>query len=80
VALAQAVKALAEPPDLIVTSDLRRAQDTAAIVRAALGAVDLVVQPAFRERRLGEWNLQPIAATEVAAGQRPHTTRWRVRR
>ena len=73
VALAQAVKALAEPPDLIVTSDLQRAQDTAAIVRAALGAVDLVVQPAFRERRLGEWNLQPIAATEslLASGHTP---------
>ena len=73
VALAQAVKALAEPPDLIVTSDLQRAQDTAAIVRTALGAVDLVVQPAFRERRLGEWNLQPIAATEslLASGHTP---------
>jgi broad specificity phosphatase PhoE len=35
------VKALAEPPDLIVTSDLLRTRETAAIVRAALGPVDL---------------------------------------
>lgn len=72
-ALAQALQALAELPDLIVTSDLQRTRETAELVRATLGGVDLLVQPAWRERRLGAWNLQPIDSTEalLAGGHTP---------
>jgi 2,3-bisphosphoglycerate-dependent phosphoglycerate mutase len=72
-ALAQALRARAEPPDLIVTSDLRRTRETADVVRAVLRDVDLLVRPALRERRLGAWNLQSIEATEgwLAGGQQP---------
>ena len=71
--LARVVAARDEPIDLIICSDLLRTRETAAIVRAALGPVELRVMPAFRERRLGGWNLLPIADTEaqMAAGQTP---------
>lgn len=71
--LARAVAARSEPIDLILCSDLQRTRETASIVRAALGPVELRVLPAFRERSLGGWNLQPIAATEadLAAGVTP---------
>ena len=68
-ALARAVAARLDPPDLIITSDLRRTQETAGIVQALLPGADLLVQPALRERRLGAWNLQPIAATEALLTQ-----------
>jgi probable phosphoglycerate mutase len=81
VALGRALRALAEPPDLIVTSDLLRTRETAAIVRAVLGARG----PARAGRRCASggwaaWNLQPIEATEgrLAGGQ--HTAGWRVGR
>lgn len=71
--LARKVALHAVPIDLIICSDLLRTRETAAIVRASLGPVELCVMPAFRERRLGGWNLQPIADTEaqMAAGQTP---------
>jgi 2,3-bisphosphoglycerate-dependent phosphoglycerate mutase len=71
--LARRVASRPEPLDLIVSSDLVRARETAAIVRAALGPIEMRLVPGFRERRLGAWNLQPIADTEreLAAGDCP---------
>ena len=40
---------------LICSSDLSRARQTAEIVRAHLGATDVVVTEALRERCFGEW-------------------------
>lgn len=73
IALGRTLAALAEPPDLIVTSDLMRTRETASIVRAAIGPIELRVLPELRERSLGRWNLQPIADTEaaLAAGETP---------
>ena len=48
----------------IVCSALSRARDTAAIIGEILGVESIAVEPLFNERRLGEWNLQPIADTE----------------
>lgn len=59
---------------VLVSSDLARTLETARVVADALPhPVKLVVEPGLRERRLGEWNLQPIAATQAAlqAGQTP---------
>ena len=50
---------------LIVTSDLRRTRDTAAIISVALGGVEIQVLPDFGERRLGAWNMQSVPATEA---------------
>ncbi|MFO1330314.1 MAG: histidine phosphatase family protein [Rubrivivax sp.] len=71
--LAQRLAALAEPPQLIITSDLRRTGETAEIVRRELGLGEVHVDCGFRERKLGAWNLRPIAETENAmlAGATP---------
>lgn len=71
--LAWQLAALALPIGVIVTSDLRRTRDTAAMLSATLGGVPVLVQPAWAERRLGQWNLKPIADTHDAllAGQTP---------
>ncbi len=67
---AQAIEAagrLAElrpPIGLIVTSPLLRTRETAAHISAALPGVPIVVEPDFAERRLGAWNLMPIAETQ----------------
>lgn len=62
--LARVVAALQHPVGLIITADLQRTRDTAEIVRAAIGNVPLHVEPGFRERSLGQWNLRPIAQTQ----------------
>lgn len=71
--LARQLAALAQPPQLIVTSDLRRTGETAAILRRELGLPAPHVDPGFRERRLGAWNLQRLAETEaeMLAGATP---------
>ena len=71
--LARVVAARAPDLDLIVCSDLVRTRETAAIVRAALGPIEMRLMPGFRERRLGHWNLKPIHETEAAmsAGETP---------
>ena len=61
---AQRIARLAPPVGLIVTSDLLRNRETAAIINRALPAAQLVVEPGFAERRLGEWNLLPIEETQ----------------
>lgn len=58
------IAALTPPVGLIVTSDLVRTRETAAIVAAALPQVPIIIEPEFAERRLGEWNLRPIAETQ----------------
>jgi probable phosphoglycerate mutase len=54
----------------IVTSDLQRTRETATLIAGVIGSVHplpaLVVEPAFAERRLGGWNLTPVADTEAA--------------
>lgn len=65
-ALARCVAALRPRIGLIVTSDLQRTRETASIVAAALGGVEIRVLPGWNERRLGAWNLQPIAQTQAA--------------
>ena len=57
--------ALLEPPvGLIVTSDLLRNRESAAIIAEYLPNATTLVQPVFAERRLGEWNLLPIEKTQ----------------
>ena len=49
---------------VIVTSGLRRTLETARIIGRALGCSTVLVEPDFAERRLGEWNLRSIDATQ----------------
>lgn len=58
---------------LIVVSGLQRTRQTADIVARALHGVEIVIEPAFNERRLGEWNRRPIAETQsdLEAGVTP---------
>jgi len=58
---------------LIVTSDLQRTRETAALIADALGGVPVVVLPAWGERRLGDWNLRTVFETQTAmlAGETP---------
>jgi 2,3-bisphosphoglycerate-dependent phosphoglycerate mutase len=58
---------------VIVVSGLRRTRQTADIVARALQGVEIVIEPAFNERRLGEWNRRPVAETqaELEAGATP---------
>jgi len=63
-AVAERIARLDPPVKLIVTSDLKRNRETADIIASKLRNVTLLVQPAFSERRLGEWNLRPIAETQ----------------
>ncbi len=58
------IACLRPPVGLIVSSDLKRTRETAAIVAAALPGVPIVIEPNFGERRLGEWNLMPIAHSQ----------------
>lgn len=64
IASAQHLAQMQPPIGLIVTSDLKRTRETAAYISAALPGVPLIVEPDFGERKLGEWNLWPIAATQ----------------
>lgn len=70
---AQKLRALAADVDLIVCSDLRRTDETARLLSTDLGGLNVLVLPDFRERKLGLWNRQPVAATEAAlrAGHTP---------
>lgn len=54
---------------VIVTSRLVRTRETAQIVSRILHGVEVATEPAFAERRLGAWNLQPVAETEEALSQ-----------
>ena len=50
---------------LIISSALLRTRETASIVSEALEGAPIVIEPLLNERRLGDWNGQPIAATEA---------------
>ena len=70
---AQQLAALRPRVGVIVVSALQRTRQTADIVSQALRGIEIVIEPAFNERRLGEWNRRPIAETqaELAAGITP---------
>lgn len=55
-----------QPVGLIVASHLQRTQETAAIISRMLGNIEVVIEPAFAERRLGAWNLRSVGETESA--------------
>lgn len=63
-ALAARVAALRPVPGLIVTSGLARTRETAQIIAGALGGIEIVIEPLLAERRLGGWNLLPVAETQ----------------
>jgi 2,3-bisphosphoglycerate-dependent phosphoglycerate mutase len=52
--------------DLIISSGLLRAQQSAAIISRVMGDLPIVILPSFNERLLGQWNLQPAINHEVA--------------
>lgn len=58
---------------VIIASHLQRTRESAAIISDLLGGVDVIIEPAFAERRLGAWNRRPVADTEAAlvAGETP---------
>ena len=62
---AQQIVRMQPPVGLIVTSDLQRTRETAAIIAGYLQDVAIAVEADFGERRLGEWNLRPIAETQA---------------
>ncbi len=62
---AAVVRELQPAIGLIVTSDLLRTRETARIIAAALPGVPVVIEAELAERRLGEWNLRPIAETQA---------------
>ena len=72
-AVGQQLRALAMPVNLIVTSALQRACETARIIGRELDGVEVIIEPGFAERHLGAWNLRPIADTEaeLARGATP---------
>jgi probable phosphoglycerate mutase len=63
---AQRILELELPVGIIVASHLERTQETARIMSRMLGGVDVVIDPAFTERRLGTWNLRSVRETEAA--------------
>jgi len=63
-AAARRIAALEPAVGLIVTSSLKRNRETAAIIAEHLPQARVIVEPAFGERRLGQWNLLPIASTQ----------------
>lgn len=63
------IRELGLPVGLIVTSDLRRTRETAAIIGRMFDEAEVLIEPAFSERRLGAWNLRTIAETETALAQ-----------
>jgi broad specificity phosphatase PhoE len=71
--IGQRVAAMQPPVGLIVTSDLRRTRETAAIVASSLPGVEVLIEPAFGERLLGQWNMRPTEKTRpwLASGMEP---------
>ena len=64
VTAARQVAELEPAVGLIVTSDLVRTRETAAIIAAALSGVPIIIEAGFAERSLGQWNLRTIAETQ----------------
>ena len=63
-AAARQVAQLVPPVGLIVTSDLVRTRETAAIIATALPGLPIIIEPGFAERSLGRWNLLSIEETQ----------------
>ena len=63
-AAARQVAQLEPPVGLIVTSDLVRTSETAAIIATALPGLPIIIEPGFAERSLGRWNLLSIEETQ----------------
>lgn len=59
------IRELRIPVGLIVTSALQRTRETAAIISRLLQGIEIIVEPGFAERRLGEWNLRSVADTQA---------------
>lgn len=57
------------PVGVIVTSALLRTRETASIISRILKGVEVIVEPGFAERSLGEWNLRSVQDTEAALAQ-----------
>jgi probable phosphoglycerate mutase len=78
VGLAQATRTAARlaaiGPDLLVSSDLRRARATADAL-AALTGLDVTLDPRLRERYYGQWQGLPL--TEVKRRWPAEYARWR---
>jgi 2,3-bisphosphoglycerate-dependent phosphoglycerate mutase len=49
---------------VIVAGSLIRTRQTASIISGVLGTAAVEIDPLLNERKLGDWNKQPIAATE----------------
>ena len=58
---------------LVITSGLKRTDETANIIAEQLGVRRVITLPGLAERRMGRWNLRPISETEawLASGQSP---------
>ena len=65
-AAAHLIARLDPPVGLIVSSDLQRTRETAAIIARALPGVPVIIEPAFAERSLGDWNLRPLDQTKAS--------------
>lgn len=68
-ATAQRIRDMSVGVGLIVCSSLRRTRQHAAIVSEVLGGVPVIIDPLLAERRMGEWNLRSVEATEVLLKQ-----------
>jgi 2,3-bisphosphoglycerate-dependent phosphoglycerate mutase len=70
---AERLAALRPRIGVIVVSALQRTRQTADIVGQSMHGIEIVIEAAFNERRLGEWNRRPIADTQaaLAAGVTP---------
>lgn len=66
--IAERIALLRPPIGLIVTSNLRRTRETAAIIKHRLGHVPLTVDAGFTERQLGGWNLLSLDETRPWLG------------
>jgi broad specificity phosphatase PhoE len=69
-----AARLAAYHPDLLISSDLRRAADTAAAL-AGLTGLGVEYDPRLRERHYGRW--QGLSGPEIGAGWPAEYERWR---
>ena len=69
-ATAQCIRAMDAEVGLIVCSSLQRTREHAHIIRGVLGNhLPIVFDPQLDERRMGEWNLRSVHATEALLAQ-----------
>jgi probable phosphoglycerate mutase len=62
--LAKQIEKMHLPIGVIIAGSLIRTRQTASIISGVLGTVPVEVEPLLNERRLGQWNNQPVADTE----------------